>query len=274
MVRNQEAIARDAYKEKASPIVFEDEATREGGSFFDYLSIWYGPPKIGKTKLLAQVRGAYFLCTEPGYRHVKIRKSRIKNWKDFISFIKYMGKHSKKLSTVKVFVIDPVDKLAKYCMQYTCGRDKVAHPADQEWGKGWEAFRDEFTYWFLRLGALGPGIAVISHIKIREVEAEGIMRDKGCPAMPKTCYTICNDLSDITVRIGYAKKKRGKKRKRCLYTEGTIDMEAGNRLGELIPPCITYTDEAEVMKRFLAYCEGKELPTKSTKKKLKRRRIK
>lgn len=273
MVRNQESIARDAYREKASPIMFEDEATKEGGSFFDYLSIWYGPPKIGKSTLLAQVEGAYFLCTEPGYRHLKIRKSRIKNWKDFVSFIKYMGKHSKKAATVKMWVIDPVDKLAKYCMQYVCGRDKVAHPTDQEWGKGWEAFRDEFTYWLLRLGALGKGIAVISHIKVREVEVEGMMRDKECPAMPKTCYTVCNDLADITVRIGYTKKKkRGKKRKRCLFTEGTIDMEAGNRLGELIPPCITYTSEAEVMKKFLAYCEGKGGTVQKRRKKKKRRR--
>lgn len=272
MARNQESIARDAYREKASPIVFEDEATKEGGSFFDYLSIWYGPPKIGKSTLLSKVEGAYFLCTEPGYRHLKIRKSRIKNWKDFTSFIKYMNKHPKKLATVNLFVIDPVDKLAKYCMQYTCGRDKVAHPTDQDWGKGWEAFRDEFTYWFLRLGALGKGIAVISHIKVREVEVEGMMRDKECPAMPKTCYTVCNDLADITVRIGYAKKKKGKKRKRCLFTEGTVDMEAGNRLGELIPPCIVYTSEAEVMKRFLAYCEGKDGASSTTHRKAKRKR--
>ncbi|KKL89710.1 hypothetical protein LCGC14_1911950 [marine sediment metagenome] len=107
------------------------------------------------------------------------------------------------------------------------------------------------------MGALDKGIAVISHIKVRQVIDEGMEVDKGCPAMPKTAYTICSDLSDITVRVGYAKKKRGEKRKRCLFTEGTIDMEAGNRLGELIPPCIVYTSEAEVMKRFLAYCEGK-----------------
>lgn len=272
MIRNQESVARDAYREKASPIIFEDDAIREGGSLFDYLSIWYGPPKIGKTKLLAQVQGAYFLCTETGYRHVKIRKSRIKNWKDFMSFIKYMGKHSKKLASVRMFVIDPVDKLAKYCMQYVCGRDKIAHPSDEEWGKGWESFRDEFTYWFLRLGALDKGIAVISHIKVREVIVEGIAVDKGAPAMPKTAYTICNDLADIIVRVGYAKKKkRGQKRKRCLFTEGTVDMEAGNRLGELIPPCIVYTSEADVMRKFLTYCEGKECVS-SKQKKSKRKR--
>ncbi|KKL89711.1 hypothetical protein LCGC14_1911960 [marine sediment metagenome] len=134
-MRNQESIARDAYREKASPIVFETEAVKEGGSLFDYLSIWYGPPKIGKSKLLAQVEGAYFLCTEPGYRHLKIRKSRIKNWKDFITFIKYMGKHSKKVATVRMWVIDPVDKLAKYCMQYVCGQDKIAHPATKSGGR-------------------------------------------------------------------------------------------------------------------------------------------
>ena len=253
--------------------VFEMEATQEGSSIFDYLSIWYGPPKIGKSTLLSKFPGTYFLVTEPGYKFLKIRKSKIDNWADFIAFVKKI-EHSKKfVASVKMWVIDPVDKLAKFCMTHVCDKRGIDHPADQEWGKGWEAFRDEFAEWTLRLCAVGPGVAVISHVKERDVTTRSMVLSKETPAMPKTAYTILNDLADIIAQIGYEPVVRGKKhdhrkQRRCLFLEGTETIEAGNRTGSLLPPILPFKTEQEVVDKIMTSFEkGGHLKKKKNKKK-------
>ena len=264
-------MTRKRAKQGKEPIL-ELEAVQEGTSIFDYLSIWYGPPKIGKSTLLSKFLGTYFLVTEPGYKFLKIRKSKIDCWEDFRLFVKKVEKSKKFVKTVNMWVIDPVDKLAKFCMAYVCNKRNIDHPSDQEWGKGWEAFRDEFTEWILRLCAIGPGLSAISHVKERDVVTRSMTLTKDTPAMPKTCYTILNDLADITVCVGYeplVRKKRGKKRKkqlRCLFTQGTETMEAGNRTGEAIPPIIPFTTEQEAINKLMACFEQKGGSQKKKKK--------
>lgn len=263
---------------KASEVVFEMEATQEGSSIFDYLSMWYGPPKIGKSTLLSKFEGVYWLCTEPGYKFLKIRKSKINSWEDFMAFVRKAEKSKKFVSTVKMWCIDPVDKLSKFCMSYSCDRLKIEHPNDAKWGKGWDAFRDDFTEWILRLCALGPGVAVISHVKERDIVIDGVETEMITPAMPKTCYTILNDLCDITIKLGYEPRKRGKKnrhkkQRRCLFTEGTESMEAGNRTGHALPPIIVYDDEEDAIAQIMAaFDEGKEGNLEVKKKKSKKRK--
>ena len=263
---------------KAQEVIFEMEPSQEGSSIFDYLSMWYGPPKIGKSTLLSKFDGVYWLCTEPGYKFLNIRKSKINSWEDFMAFVRKAEKSKKFVKTVKMWCIDPVDKLAKFCMSYSCYKLKIDHPTDADWGKGWEAFRDEFTEWILRLCAIGPGVATISHVKERDIVHNNITITKETPSMPKTCYTILNDLCDITVKVGYEpyvrgkKKKRGKKQRRCLFTEGTEDMEAGNRTGNRLPPIIPFGTEQEAIDTLMAAFEGKEAPAQKKKKKKKTRK--
>jgi len=250
---------------------------KEGTSIFDYLSVWYGPPKVGKSTLLSKFKNAYFLVTEPGYKFLKIRKSKIDCWEDFTAFVKAVEKKPKFISTVDLWVIDPVDKLSKYCMAYVCNKRGIDHPSDQEWGKGWEAFGDEFTEWILRLCAIGPGLAAISHVKEREVTTRSMKLTKETPAMPKKCYTVLNDLADITICIGFEprvrrKGKKNKKQRRCLFTEGTETIEAGNRTGETLPPIMPFTDEQVVIDELMGYFEEKGGQSKKKKKSKKRKK--
>lgn len=270
-----ETIAKHAYQEPAGVIDFEEEPTMEGAEFYDYLSIWYGPPKIGKSTLLHLFEDTYFLCTEPGYKFLKLRKTRIPNWQTFTEFIYEMSKHPRKVATVKLWVIDPIDKLAKFCMQWVCGRDDIAHPADQEWGKGWEAFRDEFTHWILELGRLGPGIAAISHVAERKVAYHNVEITKESPAMPKTCYTILNDLADIIGYIGFEPKEKGKRRtsRRCLDFRPQPGRDAGDRTG-FLPEIIPFDTEQQAVTKILECFRSKKGASQPKKKHQKKRKRK
>lgn len=262
------AIAAQAYKQKADDFAFEEEATREGIFFQNLLSITYGPPKIGKSTLWSKIPGVYFLPTEPGYKALKVRKTYIPNWPTFTKFVRVMPRKPKLCKTVKVFCIDTVDNLAKYCMQWVCGRDGIAHPSDQDWGKGWEAFRDEFTYWVLQLANLSAGVSFISHETEREITSQSMKITKMTPSLPKTCYTVVNNLVDVTLKMGYARKKKGRKRTsretRCLFTKPTSTMDAGDRSGRL-PSIIRFTTEQEAVDQLLA-CFDTEPKAKKFKK--------
>ncbi len=258
-------MAAEAYAFDPDDIEFEDEASMEDSTFQDHLIWLYGRPKIGKTKLINEIDGIYLLPTEPGFRNRKIRKTRIPNWATFRNFVTYMERHHKKVRTVDMWGIDTVDNLGKFCMQYVCGRENIAHPTDEEWGKGWEAYRDEFTHWILRLCVMSPGVAFVSHEVDKEVISRSMKITKSMPALPKTTYQVINNLVDLTLRMAFTgenlrprKKQKGEvityKESRCIYTKPTETMDAGDRTG-LLPEMIPFKKEREVVKKIMGYFE-------------------
>jgi len=269
------SLAAEAYKQKADSIVIEDEPTQEGGEFQDFLSLTYGPPKICKSTLWSLFPGVYFLPTEAAYKSLKIRKTHIPNWVTFTKFITTMEKRPKLYSTVSIWCIDTVDNLSKFCMQYVCGRENISHPTDQDWGKGWEAFKDEFTHWILRLCALGPGVSFISHQNEREVVVHGVKMPKEVPAMPKTTYTVINNLVDIILKVSWTGKIKKRKdtlsSKRCLYTKPTAMYDAGDRTGKL-PDEIPFRKEQEAVDIILRCFEIHRKKRKTKKRKHRRKK--
>ena len=255
---SSKTLASEAYSIQPDEFVFQEEASVEGARFQDNLIVVYGPPKIGKSKLITYFPGIYLLPTEPGYTYLKIRKTPIFNWVTFMQFIKKMEKKPALVKQVECWGIDTADNLSKACMQYICGRDGIAHPSDHEWGKGWEALHDEFAHWILRLSALGPGIVFVCHEKEREIISRGMKLTKMSPDLVKTCYTILNNLADITLHMGFSKKKlRTKKRpviRRCLHTKPNEMFDAGDRTGRL-PEKIIFRTEQEAVEELMSYFE-------------------
>jgi hypothetical protein len=251
-------LADEAYRQTPDLFTFEEEPSMDGLTFDCFMTMLYGPVKIGKTTFASKLPNPYFLATEPGYKSLNVRKSKINNWVTFIKWITTMEKKPKKCATVGCWVIDTVDNLAKFCMQFICGRAGIAHPSDEEWGKGWEAFRDEWTHWILRLVNLGPGILFISHETEREVVYKGMKIPKTTPALPKTCYTVINNMADMILHmtIEEHKKKKGKKKKtkRVIYTKPDQYRDAGDRTGAL-PDRIYFDKEQEAVDAILGYFE-------------------
>ena len=244
-------VAASAYDAEPEEIVFEDEASKVGGTFTDHLIVLYGAPKIGKSTLMANFPGVYFLPTEPGYKALKVRKTPIPNWSTFRKFVLWAEKHPKSIKDVEIWCIDTTTNLSKFCMQWVCGREGIAHPSDQEWGKGWEAFANEFEYWTLRLAHLGKGICWIAHSSTIEVVSRSIKVSKNIPDIPKTTYRIINNLADCIIEMGYVvKSKRVSElgEMRCLYTKPSEVRDAGDRTGKLPDRIKFKTEKAAVAK--------------------------
>lgn len=276
-----DTLAAEAYRLKADEIIFEETASREAASFMDNAVLLFGPVKIGKSTFGSFIPDVYFLPTEIGYRFIKVRKTPIPNWVTFMKFVQKMEKSPRFVKTVSMWCIDTVDNLSMFCAQYACGRAGIGHPSDQEWGKGWDAIRDEWMHWILRLGVLGPGVLFISHERERDVISHGSKVTKVGPTLVKSHYTAINNMCDIMMRMGclsILKHTKSRKRRRvkslepsqeltgtrCLFTKPTEAIDAGDRTG-MLPDIIYFDTEKEAVNKLL-----KCFAQKGIKKKRKR----
>jgi hypothetical protein len=246
-------VAAKAYNAQAAEIDVETEPSTMGGSFQEHFITLYGPPKIGKSSMCQHFPGVYMLPTEPGFRWLKCRKTYIPNWATFRKFVETIEKKKKELKTIKCFAIDTTTNLSKFCMQWVCGREGIAHPADQEWGKGWEAYGDEFMFWVLRLGALGKGIIFVAHEKEKEIISRRMKTTKFVPDLPSTTGRFINAVSNIILHMGYV--ETGKKAEelgvlRALYTKPSEMRDAGDQTGKL-DDVIKFKTEKQAVKKIL-----------------------
>ena len=245
---------------QSSPgITFETAPSIAGGKFQDHLIICYGPPKIGKSTLFSHFPGAYFIATEPGYKALKVMKtditakSGVEMWKNFKNIVDTSIRNPASIEHISMWVIDTATNLSKACMEYTCDVAGVDHPSDQEWGKGWEAYANEFSAQILALASTGKGIAFIAHQSTIEILSRRMRITKEAPDLPKTTYRIVNNMADIILQMGYVQhspKSEELGEMRCLFTKPTETRDAGDRTGAL-PEVIKFTNEKQAALKIL-----------------------
>ena len=225
--------------------------------FEDAIAMIYGPPGIGKSTFASESEKPIFLATEPGLKFLRVRVEPIKNWEDFREMVKLLCNSSQKKIPRSHTVIDTIDNLAVFCMAYVCQKRKIDHPADQAYGKGWEALRREWSSQLMKLALHENGLMLIGHSIIKEVEFRGLTREMVVPNMQKTCFDVVNKLCDYIFcaqsreRKTNKKNKKGKsiwKEERVLFTKPSSTILAKDRTGDF-PKVIPFSF-ASVKKAF------------------------
>lgn len=187
----------------------------------DYSMLLFGEKKIGKTSLAAQFGDAFFMMFEPGGRALSIAQEPIHNWSDAKGYLKLLKK-DKRFRTV---VVDTADLAFKRCQRYVVNKLGVEHPADEEWGKGWESLRDEFTTWVMELLMLPKGVIFISHATEKEIrKRSGVKFHRTMPTMAGQASDILEGVIDIWAYYHYEGKRR------VLTVKGDEHTGAGHRV--------------------------------------------
>lgn len=214
----------------------------------------FGPPKIGKTTQVSGFPRTLFLTTEKGYEALKIFKTDIICWEDFIDAVKLIVKGKHKFKTI---AIDTVDILFGLCEDYICDKLKIDHPSDEEWGKGWKAVRKEFEHELQKLFMTDYGIIFISHTKNTELTVRGGGKiTKIVSTLPNQARSVL--LPKVSV-IGYmdtlpVETKSGKfVNKRVITFEPTDTIEAGDRTGLLPSELVVFKDQNKTYQKFKHY---------------------
>lgn len=202
-------------------LTLPDAPSAPSTSLQDYTTLLFGEKKIGKTDLSAQFPNTFHLMAEPGGKAQAIFQRPVNGWKEFTGYVKLLEK-DKKFRTV---VVDTADSLYNYCFDFSLQKLGIDHPADEAYGKGWKAIRDEFEKWIRRLINTGKGIIFISHATDREIKMrDGEKYHRLQPTMGGQARDVLEALVDLWFYYGYDGSRR------VLTIQGSDYIGAGHRL--------------------------------------------
>lgn len=197
------------------------ESSSPSGRLQDYIMLFYGEKKIGKTSTASKFSKTFFLMCESGAKALSIFQRPVTSWAEFKGYISLI-RQDKRFDTV---VVDTADLAYNMCFRHVCQKLGVEHPSDEEWGKGWAAIKDEFNAEINRLTLAGKGVIFISHSTDREIKTRsGLKYHRIMPTVGGQAREILESIVDVWVYFSYDDKKR------VMVVEGDDHVSAGHRL--------------------------------------------
>lgn len=202
-------------------------------SITDQIVLLYGPNKIGKTELCAQIPDALFLATEAGHNHIEAFVQPIKNWEDFLQACAEIAKMK---HPFKVIVVDTVANLFRFCTDHVLAQHNIQHESDLGYGKGYALVRNEFSRALNKMSMLPVGLWLIAHSTEKEIETRTGKRTRIIPNLPEKVSQSLLDLADIVALCGLERADNSQEQpNRVIYTRPTPDYVAGDRSKRLTP---------------------------------------
>jgi hypothetical protein len=198
-----------------------------------YMILFYGKTKIGKTTLASKAPGALFLSTEPGTNALEVFEVQIKSWTDMLQALADVaaGNHD-----FKTLVIDTVDNMYTFCSAHVCAELNIKHPADLGHGKAYGRINNEFQRVLLKLAQLPYGLFLISHSQEIEIETRTGKYTKTTTTLPGGARKIVTGLVDFMLFCdveAVPKEEGGFEHRRVIRTKPNTNYDAGDRTGKL-----------------------------------------
>ena len=168
-----------------------------------YITLLYGPAKVGKTTFGAQMPGELILATERGYNALPgVIVQDITSWSDIKQVVRELKKPEIQ-AVYKSLIVDTIDLAADMCQKYVCNQLGIENIGDGGWtNNGWDKYKREFEDVFRTLAQLGYAILFISHDKEITIKHEnGIEYQQIRSSMQTSALKIVENMSDI---IAYA----------------------------------------------------------------------
>ena len=168
-----------------------------------YITLLYGPAKVGKTTFGAQMPGELILATERGYNALPgVIVQDITSWSDIKQAVRELKKPEIQ-AVYKSLIVDTIDLAADMCQKYVCNQLGIENIGDGGWtNNGWDKYKREFEDVFRTLAQLGYAILFISHDKEITIKPEnGIEYQQIRSSMQTSALKIVENMSDI---IAYA----------------------------------------------------------------------
>ena len=171
-----------------------------------YITLLYGPAKIGKTTFGSQMPGHLVLAFERGYNALQgVMVQDITTWGEFKQVVRELKKPEVK-EVYKSLIIDTADVASDLCQKYICSQLGIDNIGDGGWStNGWSKYKKEFEDTFRTLAQLGYAIVFISHDKEKTIKPQNTSEYQQIgSSMQSSALTVIENMSDI---IAYAHLK-------------------------------------------------------------------
>lgn len=179
--------------------------------------LFYSEPKTGKTTLAAGFNDPIFLITERSTESIAAYAVPIKSWEDFRDVVELLIRGNHKFKTA---VVDVVDVLYRYCIEFCCKRLNIVHQSDIGFAKGYHSVDNEFEHWLNKLEMSGIGLIFTSHLAEKEVNTGKSTFTKIIPGLQPRGRTILEPKVSVIGHLRWEKLKK----------EGTVKLEYDNKL--------------------------------------------
>ena len=206
--------------------------TKPVSSFEDEITLIYGAPKVGKSTFCSQFDSPLFLDSESGLRNLETYNIPIGSWEDLIEAYKALLE-AKKSGTLsfKTLVFDTINNFYLYCMDYVCRKNRIAHPSDLEYGKGWSMVRSAFTNAMNGFKALGLGIVYVCHASEKTIKTRAGEYTRYDCAISGQAYELIVGSCDFVLYAAIEATTDGDRR--IIHTKPCEYWNAGDKTGKL-----------------------------------------
>lgn len=209
---------------------------RKGISKFEaYTMLLYGPEGIGKTQFGSQAPEPLFLTTEAGVKAVDVYEKQCPSWEHISAAADRMyalaaeGKFK-----YGAIVLDTADNAFDFCQIETCAKLGIEHPSDEDYGKGYQAVRQEFSKVINRIALINRPFILISHEKSVEVKGRIIKTNKIVPTLTNQGRKVILPMCDLIGHCGFRDGMDGEATaERVIVFEPSEVAEAKDRFGVL-----------------------------------------
>lgn len=216
--------------------------------FWRQTVLLYGPPKIGKTTFASKYPNAIFFDAEQGTVGIDVPtfenligrdrfNSPISDWADVLAATSQLeGTRGKGIDGV--IVVDTGQAAFDMCRNYVKERQGWEHESDVGYGKAWNAVKQEFNQWIMRIKGLGFGLVFIGHETSELIEEPTRSYEKTKPRLATGPRDIIEPFVNLILHAE-SMHVRGQEC-RVIRTKGTTETTAGERgenprLQELLP---------------------------------------
>ena len=205
------------------------EKSKPKENLFDYVTLFHGPPKIGKSTLISEIGDVLFADCEGGLSALEVYKYPIPDWLTFLSLCKEFTTEEHKF---KAMCIDTADALHSKCTSYLMDKYDIIHPSDLEWGKGYDLVKTEFLRPMIKLSTSPYGLILISHTQEKEITTRTSKITKHVPSMANYVWKQIEGFVDIVIYC-YTEESGGTE-KRWLTAKPSEKWIAGDRTKRLL----------------------------------------
>jgi hypothetical protein len=196
-----------------------------------YSALVYGPEGIGKSTLWSRADRHLFIATEAGLNWIDCAQEPCEDWEKFREIVKAA---KQKPDRYDAFIIDTAENAFDQAQMWVCEKLGIDHPADEDFGKGYQTVRIEFYMQLNALVSLGKKLLMTSHEKSVEIKGRAIKTSKMVPTLTNTARRVVLPMVDIIGHCGFKMDRTGEATtKRIMEFEPTETVEAKDRTGLL-----------------------------------------
>jgi len=223
---------------KKSKLILPLKKSVTATSILDYISLFYGPPGVGKTTFVNSFADrVFFISTDRGTRYIDSLRAECNSWKDIQRIIKAMKEQSHK-TKYSLICLDHIDDICNMCEEHVCQELGISDLTDAGYGKGWKAYKKAIWTVIQDILSLDLGVVMIAHEAIKTIRTKVIETERTMPDLAKSAWKIVIPKCDIVGYCGYKivkdKEKGGRSQIRVLETQPREDLYVKDRTSRKI----------------------------------------